>query len=168
MSILSDITGVIGSVAPTIAKALGGPLAGTAINTIAKALGLDDETPDAVAQVIARATPEQLIAIKQADADFAVKMRQLDIDFARVNADDRNSARQREIAIKDRTPAILALVLTVGFFGLLGWMMQAAPPDGSRDLLNIMLGALGAGFSMMLAYYYGSSAGTVLAANEKK
>ena len=168
MSILSDIAGVIGSVAPTIAKALGGPLAGTAINTIAKALGLDDETPDAVQSVIARATPEQLLAIKQADADFAVKMRQADIDFAKVNAGDRDSARQREIAVKDRTPAILALVLTVGFFGLLGWMMQTAPPDGSRDLLNIMLGALGAGFSMMLAYYYGSSAGTVLTASEKK
>ena len=39
-------------------------------------------------------------------------------------------------------------------------MMYQAPPEGSRDVLNIMLGSLGTGWVTMLAYYFGSSAGS--------
>ena len=159
MDILKAVGPLLGQVAPTIATALGGPLAGTAVNTLSNVLfGVPDKTEAEVAQAIAKATPEQLLAIKQAEADFAEKMKQLEIDFAKVNADDRSSARQREMAIKDYVPGVLAFVLTLGFFGLLGWLMFAAPPQGSRDILNIMLGSLGTGFATMLAYYYGASA----------
>ena len=157
-----DIKGILGSlasIAPSIASALGGPLAGTAVNTLSNVLfGVPDKTEAEVAQAIAKATPEQLLAIKQAEADFAEKMKQLEIDFAKVNADDRSSARRREMTVKDYVPGALAFVLTLGFFGLLGWLMFAAPPQGSRDILNIMLGTLGTGFATMLAYYYGASA----------
>ena len=158
MSIISDIAGVIGSVAPTIASALGSPIAGTAIGALTKALGIEGSTPDAVQRAVANATPEQLLAIKQAEQSFAVQMEQLNIDLAKVNAGDRDSARQREMAVKDWVPGVLAVSLTIGFFGLLGWMMHQAPPAGSRDILNVMLGSLGTGWVTMLAYYFGSSA----------
>lgn len=158
MSIFTDIAGVIGSVAPTIASALGGPLAGTAIGAISHALGMPDAAPDAVQAIVTKATPEQLLAIKQAEEEFALSMRKLDIDVLTIQAGDRASARQREVAVRDVTPAVLALALTVGFFGLLGWMMYQAPPTGSRDILNVMLGSLGTGWITMLSYYYGASA----------
>ena len=164
-----DIKGILGSVAPTIAGLIGGPLAGTAVGAISNALlGHPDATQQEVEAAMAKATPEDLLKLKVAEAEFAAKMKQLDIDLAQVNAGDRDSARKREMAVRDYVPGVLAFLLTAGFFGLLGWMMQTAPPPGSRDLLNIMLGALGAGFSMMLAYYYGSSAGSVQTADAKK
>lgn len=158
MSIFADIAGIVGSVAPTIAGALGSPIAGTALGALSKALGIEGSTPDAVQQAVAQATPEQLLAIKQAEQSFAVQMEQLNIDLAKVNAGDRDSARQREMAVKDWVPGVLAVSLTIGFFGLLGWMMYQAPPAGSRDILNVMLGSLGTGWVTMLAYYFGSSA----------
>ena len=48
-----------------------------------------------LAEAAARATPEQLLALKQAEQDFAVKMRELDIDLERIANEDRSSARNR-------------------------------------------------------------------------
>ena len=82
------------------------------------------------------------------------------LDRDTLAAAERDSARKREMAVRDKIPGILAIGLTVGFFGLLGWLVAHEPPAGSRDILNIMLGSLGTGWVTMLAYYFGSSADT--------
>ena len=97
-------------------------------------------------------------AIEKQVQDHTATMENLLVEREKVAAGDRASARAREMAVKDYIPGILAIFLTAGFFGLLGWMMYEAPPDGSKDILNVMLGSLGTGFITMLAYYYGSSA----------
>ena len=38
--------------------------------------------------------------------------------------EDRSSARQRQVALKDDTPAILSLILTLGFFGALAAFLR--------------------------------------------
>lgn len=78
----------------------------------------------------------------------------------KVYADDRKSARDREIAVKDKTPAILATVSFVGFFGILLVMMFIEIPPTAKDPLLIMLGALGAIVTGITQYYYGSSSGS--------
>lgn len=148
----------LGAIAPSIATALGGPIAGMAVTAIEKACGLDptgDKT--AALQAVANATPDQILALKKVDNDFAVQMRQLDIDLVKISASDRDSARKREVDTKDWTPKVLAIGLTVGFFGLLSFLIGHEPPAGSRDVLNIMLGSLGAGWGTMVAYYFGAS-----------
>ena len=72
---------------------------------------------------------------------------------------DRNSARQREMAVKDGTPAILAYVITAGFFGILAWMLVRPIPEQGHDALMILLGSLGTAWVAIVSYYYGSSAG---------
>ena len=149
----------LGAVAPMLASAVGGPLAGAATTAIVSALGLaPDTTQEQAATAVVGATADQLIALRNADHEFAEKMKQLEIDAAKLTYDDKANARAREAAIKDHTPAILALGLTVGFFGLLSVMLFHAVPDGSSTLLNVMLGSLGSSFGMMVAYYYGASA----------
>jgi len=156
-----DWKSIVGTVAPTLATALGGPLAGLAVQTVGSLLGLGDKADEqAVMEAVKGATPDDLLKLKGADADFKLKMAQLGIDIERIAADDRNSARQREIQAKDSIPGIMALGVTVGFFGLLAWMMAYSPPDGSKDVLNIMLGALGAAWTSIVSYYFGSSAGS--------
>ncbi|CUW39661.1 conserved protein of unknown function [Magnetospirillum sp. XM-1] len=161
MSLLNDALGVLGKVAPTIATMLGGPLAGTAVSAIESALGLDPSgDKDAALKAVAAATPEQLLALKAEDNRHAEAMEKLGLDRDALAAQDRDSARKREMEVKDRVPGILAISLTLGFFGLLGWLVAHEPPQGSRDILNIMLGSLGTGWITMLAYYFGSSADT--------
>lgn len=148
-------------VAPVLGTAIGGPfgaLAGTAIKAV---LGLAEDADETImAKALEKATPEQLTAIKEADNRFRESMRKLDVDILKLDAEDRASARQRETSLRDWIPGTLAVVVTVCFFGLLGWLMYKSPPEGSKDILNIMLGALGAAWASIVAYYFGSSAGS--------
>jgi len=152
---------VLGVVAPTLGSAVGGPLGGLAANLLVGALGLDPTTPaPAVAAAIVGATPDQLLAIKSAEQQFTLALKQLDVSAETVAAGDRASARERETAVKDRTPAILAYGLTVGFFGLLTFLCFASVPTTSHDLLVAMTGVLGTAWISCVGYYFGTSAGS--------
>jgi hypothetical protein len=58
----------------------------------------------------------------------------------------------------DRTQAILAYVITVGFFGLLVLLLFLRPPDSNLAMLNIVLGSLGTAWLGAMAYFFGGSA----------
>jgi UDP-N-acetylmuramyl pentapeptide phosphotransferase/UDP-N-acetylglucosamine-1-phosphate transferase len=70
---------------------------------------------------------------------------------------DRDSARKRQMEVKDGMPSILSCVIVIGFFGILVYILNYDIAEKSRDIANIMLGALGAGFTGVLNYYFGSS-----------
>ena len=159
---MESLLNLVRTVAPSIATAVGGPLAGMATRAISEALlGKPDGTEDELVQAAAQATPEQLLALKKAEQDFAVKMRELDIDLERIANADRDSARNREVATKDWTPRILAGLVTGGYFGVLLYMLRnGLPQHGGSEAMLVMLGTLGTGWGGVMAYYFGSSAGS--------
>jgi hypothetical protein len=159
---MDAILNLVRTVAPSLASAVGGPLAGMAVRTISEALlGKPDGTEDELAQAAAKATPEQLLALKKAEQDFAVKMRELDIDLERIANADRDSARNREVATKDWTPRLLAGLITAGYFGALFYMLRnGLPQHGGSEAMLVMLGTLGTAWGGVVAYYFGSSAGS--------
>jgi hypothetical protein len=159
---VDKIISIVRTVAPTIASAVGGPLAGMAVRTISDALlGKPDGTEEELAQAALAATPEQLLALKKAEHDFIVQMRELDIDLERIGNQDRDSARNREIKLKDVTPKVLAAIITVGYFGVLFWMLNyGLPGNGGSEAMLVMLGTLGTAWGGIVAYYFGSSAGS--------
>jgi hypothetical protein len=174
-----DWKALVKSIAPTIGTALGGPLGGMASVALTKALGMSDEAPKdeaALSAAIQGASPDQLLALKKADQDFAVQMQKLGFEnieaLEAIAAGDRAHAREREIKPQDWTPTVLGLFITLGFFGLLAYLMKREPPQGSRDILNIMLGSLGSAWIGVVSYYFGSSAGsarkTELMANKQQ
>lgn len=91
---------------------------------------------------------------------LAVEEIKVTAEAEKVYAEDRQSAREREMEVKDRTPAVLAFVCFMGFFGILGLMMFIDIPENAKDPLLIMLGALGAVVTGITQYYYGSSSGS--------
>lgn len=159
---MEAILNLVRTVAPSIASAVGGPLAGMATRAISEALlGKPDGTEQELENAVASATPEQLLALKKAEQEFAVKMRELDIDLERISNADRDSARSREVSLRDWTPRVLAGLITVGYFGVLFWMLRFGLPNtGSSEALLVMLGALGTAWGGVVAYYFGSSAGS--------
>jgi hypothetical protein len=159
---MDAILNLVRTVAPTIASAVGGPLAGMATRAISEALlGRPDGSEADLAEAAAKASPEQLLALKQAENEFAVKMRELDIDLERIANEDRNSARHREIQTRDWTPRVLAGLITVGYFGALFYMLRnGLPQHGGSEAMLVMLGTLGTAWGGVVAYYFGSSAGS--------
>lgn len=151
---------VVGQIAPTIGRALGGPLGGMAANVLLEALGLPPDAEDDAIEKQLASNPEQLVKLKEAELNFKARLKELDIDLEKIHADDRNSARQREIAIKDKMPGLLASLVTLGFFGTLGWMLKHGIPENGGEALLVMLGALGAGWGSVTNYYFGSSRGS--------
>jgi len=59
-----------------------------------------------------------------------------------------------------RTPAVLTLVTTIGFFTILGWLIALGIPDTGRDAILVMLGTLGTAWTSCVAYWVGSSSGS--------
>jgi membrane-bound ClpP family serine protease len=152
---------IVGTVAPGLATALGGPLAGMAVKAVSGALlGKQDGTEDEIAEAIAAGDTDALQKLREADQQFTISMKKLDIDIYKISSDDRDSARRREMAVKDKTPAVIALVSFLGFFGVLAALMFVEVPTGAKDSLLIMLGTLGGIVTSIVAYYYGSSAGS--------
>jgi hypothetical protein len=161
-----DWRALLGTVAPGIATALGGPLAGMAVQAIGAAFGMDPgATQETVAAKLAGATPADMLALKQAEEKFQVDMRALEIDLEktviRADVDDRASARAREVSVRDWIPGLLAMLITAGFFGVLTYMLRfGLSKDGGGEALLVMLGSLGTAWISVVAYYFGSSAGS--------
>lgn len=159
---MADWKSILGGIAPTIATVLGGPLAGLAVDAIGKAIGMDAPTVSKVQDALTRGqlTGDQIAAIRQAEIAVQTRLKELDIDLARIDADDRNSARQREASVRDWIPGIMAVGVSVGFFGVLGWLLNYGIPHQGGEALLVMLGSLGTAWASIIAYYFGSSAGS--------
>ncbi|GGF22832.1 hypothetical protein GCM10011611_31110 [Aliidongia dinghuensis] len=161
MNLWDDAKQALATVAPILGTAVGGPLGGTAARLVASALGLDPATPvPQLATAVATASPDQLLALKKADADFQLALRNLDLSADKLAVDDRASARSREAATHDWVPGTLMMLLTAGFFGLIAFLARHDVPGGNRDLLNILLGTLGSAWTGGVTYYFGSSVGS--------
>ena len=161
MDILKTFGPLIGSVAPTIATALGGPVAGMAVKALSNAFfGHGDASQDEIQAALANPTADQLSALKKIDADFKVQMKSLDIDLERIAAGDRASARDMQKETKDWIPRALAVSVTFGFFAILIYMLIYGLPTTGNEALLLLLGALQTAWGGIIAFYFGSSSGS--------
>lgn len=145
-------------IAPTIATALGGPLAGLAVSAISKAVGVDE---DKVTDLISsnKMTPEQIAQVKIAEIELKKQENELGLNFEALAVDDRKSAREMQAATRSIVPPALAGAITLGFFGILS-MLLFGQVDGNNPTILMMLGSLSTAWTGIIAYYFGSSAGS--------
>ena len=163
-----DWKGLIGSIAPTLATALGGPLAGVAVSALSQTiLGNPDGTEQDIATALAANKDPKLFAdIKAADQAFAVKMKELDIDLERLATENTKDARSRQVEMakagwNDYTQDILAYTAIIGFFAVLYALFVRSLPEGlPRDAFLVLLGTLTKIVSDLYNYYFGSSSGS--------
>jgi hypothetical protein len=78
------------------------------------------------------------------------------LDFAKLSNDDRKSARDMQTTTRSLVPPILALLVTIGFFGILVGLMTKT--FSTSDALMLMLGSLGTAWTGIVSFYFGSSA----------
>ena len=152
---------VIASAAPTLAHALGGPLAGAAVEQISRAIfGNPHEDEEKLSATLAKASPEDWVALQIAEQNFTIALRQASVEERRIAAGDRSDARARQMQMKDWTPPVLGAAIVLGFFTVLGAMVAKKLPVGAETEFSIMLGALATMTAAVVNYFFGSSAGS--------
>lgn len=158
MSFGSTAKQIIGTVAPVLGTALGGPFGGLAGAILAKYLGTSD--PKAQEAAIASADPDVLLKLKQAESELQAHLDDNKIAADKLVFDDVANARDREKVVKDKLPAILAISVTLGFFATLLIMLFRGVPATGSDAFLVMLGSLGTAWAGVMGYYFGSSSGS--------
>ena|SRR3990167_797003 len=154
---------------PFIAAALsaGGPLGTMATSALSKGLGIELKKDEDVDQAIANLSatnPDAIAKLKEIENNFQIQMTQLGFDqvekMEALAVSDRASARNREIAVRDKMPMILALAVTGGFFAVFVIIIKVPIPTAVHDLVLIMLGGLAGNFNSVINYFFGSSSGS--------
>lgn len=149
------------SFAPTLASALLGPLGGVAVAAIGSALGISDATTAQVSKAFedGKITPDQLSEIKKLELQYQNEEKERGFKYSELEFKDRDSARVMQESTHSRTPAILTYLITLGFFGILGWMLYDDSVVNSPPLL-IMLGSLGTAWTGACAFWFGTTSGS--------
>ena len=145
-------------IAPTVATALGGPLAGMAVSAISKAFGVDEEK---VQDMISsnKLNADQVAQLKMAEIELAKQAQELGLNFEKLAVEDRKSAREMQATTRSLMPPMLAGAVTLGFFVIMG-LMFFNKVDSNNPAILMMLGSLGTAWTGIIAYYFGSSAGS--------
>jgi hypothetical protein len=146
----------LGAVAPTLASALGGPLAGAAVSVISKELlGTENSTEDELAAALSTAPAEKLLALKRADYEFKSQIKELDVQ-------DRSNARDMAKNTSIAPQVILSTVYTVGYFLLMFLFLKGdiSLPDNLEGEFKILLGIMTMAQGQILNFWFGSSSGS--------
>ena len=150
---MNELFGLLKGIAPTLATAVAGPLGGMAVSALATKFGVADSV-ESVAKAIA------------GDPQAAQKLQELELEYAKLDAADRDSARKNEqaLATSEHTPLlnksvtpILAIVVVIAW-GLIQYhLLTHVVPNEMREIIIRVLGTLDGALVMVLSYYFGAS-----------
>ena len=147
----------LAKVAPGIATALGGPMAGVAVGMATKALGIDDGDESALSAAVASGDPQVLLKLKNAENDFLKEMKALDVDVFKAEVDDRKDARQLAIKGGKYPQVVLSVLYTLGYF----WTMYAVfagdvtIADNLRELAGALIGIMSTAQMTIMRFWFG-------------
>jgi hypothetical protein len=152
---MNELLSLLKNIAPSLATVVAGPLGGVAVSAIASKFGVADSV-EAVAKAIA------------GDPQAAQKLAELELEYAKLDAADRDSARKRELEIATSASApwyskVVTPLLALGVFILwaaINYTMltsKDAIPTDMREIVIRMLGSLDATIMLILSYYFGNS-----------
>ena len=153
---MNELFNILKSVSPTLATAVAGPLGGVAVTALANKFGVSDSI-DAVAKAIA------------GDPQAAQKLQELELEYAKLDAQDRDSARKAYATVATSENAtkleklvvpVLALGVVGLAFGLIGILMFVDTPNDQQQLVIFALGFITSAAGQVLSFYFGSSQGS--------
>ncbi len=154
---MDTLLGILKGVAPVLATAVAGPAGGAAVGWIASKLGIDDATVEGVTQALT------------GNPEMALKLKELDLEYAKLEAADRDSARKAYAAVATSEYAtkldkavvpILALGVVGLAFALIAVLMFVNTPQDQQQLIIFALGFITSAAGQVLSFYFGSSQGS--------
>jgi hypothetical protein len=154
---MDTLLGLLKGVAPVLATAVAGPAGGAAVGWIASKLGIDDATVEGVTQALT------------GNPEMALKLKELDLEYAKLDAQDRDSARKAyaEVATSEHATKLdkavvpmLALGTVTLAFGFIAILMFRDVPVDQQQMVIFALGFITSSAGQVLSFYFGSSQGS--------
>ena len=149
---------IIKTVAPTVASALGSPLAGLAISALGSMFGIEEPTQTKIKEYIEKGqlTGEQIVQLKELELRYKNEEEERGFRYAELAFKDVDSARNREVLSKDSTNKILAFLI-VGSFLIIAGVVLAGYAKAETVLAGTIIGYVSAKCEQVLAYYFSST-----------
>lgn len=149
------------TLAPTVATALGGPLAGAAVTALGSVFGISEPTSDKIAKLFVdgQVSADNLAAIRKLELDYQNQEKERGFKYSELAFKDVDSARQMQISTHSKMPAVLTVLVTVGFFGILS-LLFFHPELKGNEIVMVMVGQLSAVWAGCVAFYTGTTYGS--------
>lgn len=149
---------VLGVIAPTIGTALGGPLGGIAARTLATVLlGHTGASEQEIANAVTQASPDDLLKVKVAEIQFQQRLKELDVDLAKIAEEDRDSARKMQMETKSVIVPVLSTIVVGSWVVIQFFLMTHVLDVEMREIVIRTLGTLDTALGLVLSFYFGSS-----------
>jgi len=149
---METLLGLLKGVAPVLATAVAGPAGGAAVGWIASKLGIDDATVEGVTQALT------------GNPEMALKLKELDLEYAKLEVQDRDSARQAYATVATSEHAtklnkavvpILALGTVALAFLFIAILMFRDVPTDQQQMVIFALGFITSSAGQVLSFYFG-------------
>jgi hypothetical protein len=154
---MDTLISLLKGVAPVLATAVAGPAGGAAVGWIASKLGIDDATIEGVTQALT------------GDPEMAMKLKELDLEYAKLDAADRDSARKAyaQVATSEHAtkmdkavvPVLALGTVSLAFVFIAILMFRDVPVD-QQQMVIFALGFITSSAGQVLSFYFGSSQGS--------
>jgi len=154
---MDSLLSILKGIAPVLATAVAGPAGGAAVGWIASKLGIDDATVEGVTQALT-GSPE-----------LTMKLKELDLEYAKLEQQDRDSARKAyaEVATSENSTKldkavvpILALGTVALAFLFIGILIFIDVAPDQQQMIIFALGFITSSAGQVLSFYFGSSQGS--------
>lgn len=153
---MDTLLGILKGVAPVLATAVAGPAGGAAVGWLADKLGVPDATVEGITEAL------------QGNPELTIKLKELDLEYAKVDAADRDSARNMQIVALQQDDLFSK---RFNYYFAMGWsafsmvyfilVTFANLPKDGVNFANIILGfLLGTAIAAIFNFYFGSSQGS--------
>ena len=151
-----SLKNILGNIGCNLLSSTVPPFGAMASNILRKTLKLDDTaTEDDIRASLESATPEQIIALKQAENTFKIDLKKAGIDVKRLENEDTANARKMQMLTKSKMPSLLALFV-FAIFGLVSFQVFNIKTDLTMSQSTI-LAVLQNILMVIVGFYFGSS-----------
>ncbi len=154
---------VLGTIAPTVLTALGGPFGALAAAALHLALGTNGDSK-AVDVALTGASQDTILKVREAELNLQATLSQLGIDKEKLQYDDIANARNLEVQTKSSTPTVLSYCVLgasmVAFLGVVGGYVKIPTDPHPALIYGSVLTYLVTESKAVLGYWFGSSMGS--------
>jgi hypothetical protein len=162
----ADWKAIIRGVAPVLGTIISGgnPLAGGAIRVLTDALlpGKENATEEDLAEFVQTARPEDLVPLKQIEADYRKKMAELGLRPLELEIQDRASAREL-FKVDSKPQRNITYLFLGGYFLVLLLLVGSSIIGKSVNFpteFAVVFGVLSGAVPSILAFWFGSTKGS--------